>query len=111
MRFRIDLKIFAFLIVFYFTRQIEIYSLIMAFAIIHELGHLILGFILGFKPEKMELIPFGFTVSFKVKCEEINRKIKNANTYELKKIFIAIAGPLTNIIMIILFTNLNLELE
>lgn len=57
MRFRIDLKVFAFVIIFYFTRQIEIYSLIIAFAIIHELGHLLLGIILGFKPEKIELIP------------------------------------------------------
>ena len=41
MRFRIDLKIFAFFILFYFTRQIEIYSMIMLFCIIHELGHLL----------------------------------------------------------------------
>ena len=41
MKFRIDLKIFAFLILFYFTRQIEIYALIMLFAIIHELSHLV----------------------------------------------------------------------
>lgn len=57
MRLRIDLKLFAFLVIFYFTRQIEIYSLIMLFAIIHELGHLLLGIILGFKPEKIELVP------------------------------------------------------
>lgn len=49
-------------------------------------------------------------MSFKVKCEEYNEKIKKANIYELKKIFVAIAGPLTNIIMILLFTNLNIEL-
>lgn len=41
MRFRIDLKIFVFLVLFYFTRQIEIYSMIMLFCLIHELGHLI----------------------------------------------------------------------
>ena len=43
MRFRIDLKIFIFLIIFYFTRQIEIYSILMLFALIHELGHLLAG--------------------------------------------------------------------
>ena len=57
MKLRLDLKIFAFLVLFYFTRQIEVYALIMIFAIIHEFGHLILGIILGFKPEKIELIP------------------------------------------------------
>ena len=50
MRFRIDLKIFAFIILFVITRQIEIYSLIMGFAIIHELTHMLVGIILGFKP-------------------------------------------------------------
>ena len=46
MRFRIDLKIFLFLIVFYFTKQIEIYIIMIIFAIIHELGHLICGLII-----------------------------------------------------------------
>ena len=41
MCFRIDLKIFVFLVLFYFTRQIEIYSTIMLFCIIHEIGHLV----------------------------------------------------------------------
>ena len=40
MRFRIDLKIFVFLILFYLTKQIEIYAMVMFFCIIHELGHL-----------------------------------------------------------------------
>ena len=44
MRFRIDLKIFLFLILFYFTKQIETYVIIIVFAIIHELGHLIAVF-------------------------------------------------------------------
>ena len=57
MKFRIDLKIFAFLVLFYFTKQIEIYALIMIFAVIHELSHLLMGIILGFKPDSIELIP------------------------------------------------------
>ena len=58
MRFRIDLKIFIFLIIFYFTKQIEIYAMIMLFALIHELGHLLAGLLMGIKPEKIELMPF-----------------------------------------------------
>ena len=46
MRFRIDLKIFIFLIIFYFTKQIEIYAMIMLFALIHELGHLLAGILM-----------------------------------------------------------------
>ena len=45
MKFKIDLKIFIFLIIFLLTRQIEVYATIMFFAIIHELGHLLAGII------------------------------------------------------------------
>lgn len=60
MRFKIDLKIFVFLVLLYFTKQIEIYALIMVFAIIHELAHLVMGIILGFSPEQIELNPLRF---------------------------------------------------
>ncbi len=36
MRFRIDLKIFIFILLFYITKQIESYGMIMFFAILHE---------------------------------------------------------------------------
>ena len=112
MRLRIDLKIFIFLIVFYFTKQIEIYSIIMIFAIIHEMGHMLMGILLGLKPEKVEIMPFGVAVSFKVKSEDYNEKIKNARKIELKKIAIATAGPLTNLILILIFLylpNINIK--
>ena len=112
MRLRIDLKIFIFLIVFYFTKQIEIYSIIMIFAIIHEMGHMLMGILLGLKPEKVEIMPFGVAVSFKVKLDDYNEKIKNARKIELKKIAIATAGPLTNLILILIFLylpNINIK--
>ena len=102
MRFRIDLKIFIFLIIFYFTKQIEIYAMIMLFALIHELGHLLAGLLMGMKPEKIELMPFGVSISFKIKVEEYNKKIKKGNMLEIKKILVALAGPLTNFIIIII---------
>ena len=70
MRFRIDLKIFIFLILFYFTKQIQIYAMIMIFAIIHELGHLLAGLLMGMKPEKIEIMPFGVSISFKINVKE-----------------------------------------
>ena len=100
MRFRIDLKIFIFLIIFYFTKQIELYAFIMFFAFVHELGHLIAGLIMRMKPEKIELMPFGFSISFKISVEEYNKKIKKGNMLEIKKIIVAIAGPITNFIII-----------
>ena len=110
MRFRIDLKIFIFLIIFYFTRQIEIYSILMLFALIHELGHFLTGLLVGMQPEKLELMPFGVAISFKIKPEEYNKKIKKGNQLEIKKILVALAGPITNFIVIVIILNLNIEL-
>ncbi len=64
MKFRVDLKIFAFILLFYFTKQIEIYVIIMLFAIIHELTHLVAGLLVKFKPEKIELVPLRFNYFF-----------------------------------------------
>lgn len=110
MRFRIDLKIFIFLIIFYFTKQIEIYAMIMIFALIHELGHLLAGLLMGMKPEKIELMPFGVSISFKIKVEEYNKKIKKGNKLEIKKILVALAGPLTNFIIIIIASKIHIDL-
>ena len=110
MRFRIDLKIFIFLILFYFTKQIEIYAMIMIFAIIHELGHLLAGILMGMKPEKIEIMPFGVTISFKINVKEYNRKIKKGNVFEIKKIIVALAGPITNFIIILITSNLKIDL-
>ncbi len=97
MRFRIDLKIFAFIIIFAITRQIKIYSIIMLFAVIHELSHMIIGIVLGFKPERLELNPLGLSLAFKPNYEDYNLKIKKANAFEVKKIIVALAGPIVNL--------------
>ena len=49
MRITIDLKIFLFAIIFIITKQIEFYAILMAYAIIHELGHLLCGAIFKVK--------------------------------------------------------------
>lgn len=41
MQIKINLKIFIFLILFILTNQIEIYGILMLFATVHELGHLL----------------------------------------------------------------------
>lgn len=110
MRFRIDLKIFLFLILYYFTRQIETYVMIIFFAIIHELGHLLVGLAMGMKPEKIELTPYGVSVSFKLTPKDYNEKILQGNLLEIKKIFMALAGPLTNILIICIAMNVKTEL-
>lgn len=113
MKFKIDLKIFIFVILFYFTKQIEIYAIIMLFAIIHELGHLISGIFLKMKPEKIEIMPFGVRITFKINTIDYNKKIKKGNLLEIKKMIVAMAGPLTNfmIISLIKFTKLDIIQE
>ena len=97
MRFRIDLKIFAFIIIFIITRQIEIYTVMLFFAIIHELSHMLVGIMLGFKPEKIELNPLGLSLAFKPNYDDYNLKIRNANAFEIKKIIVSLAGPISNL--------------
>jgi len=111
MRFRIDLKIFAFIILFYFTKQIEIYATVMIFAIIHELGHLLAGLIFGMKAEKMEITPYGISITFKLLPEDYNKKIKHGNILVLKKMLVAIAGPLINGLIILLCYNMPIEID
>lgn len=110
MRFRVDLKIFLFLILFYLTKQIEIYAILMLFAIIHEMGHLLAGLLLGMRPDKLNIIPYGISISFKLIPRDYNHKIKNGNILEIKKIFVALAGPITNLFIIILAFKINLGL-
>ena len=110
MRFRIDLKIFLFLLLFYFTKQIETYVMIIVFAMIHELGHLIAGLAMGMRPEKMELKPSGVSISFKLTPKDYNQKIIKGNLLEVKKIFVALTGPLTNLLIIFIAINVEIDL-
>lgn len=105
MKIRIDLKIFIFFALFYLTNQIEIYLTIMFFCVIHELGHIIIGLILKMKPERLEIMPCGLAISFKVNVDDINFKIKKGNLLELKKIIVAISGPIVSLILAILYTS------
>lgn len=98
MKFRIDLKILFFLILFLITGQIEIYIIAMIFALLHELVHVLVGIILKFKLQEIELMPLGFWASLQPNYKDYKRKIKKSNIVEVKKIGIAIAGPLLNLV-------------
>lgn len=102
MQIKINLKIFIFLLIFILTRQIKIYALIMVFAFIHELGHLLAGIFMGLKPQSLEVAPYGFSISFKTDYYNYNIRLKKANILSLKRMVIAIAGPITNLFIIII---------
>lgn len=122
MSVKIDLKIFLFLFLFLLTSQIEIYVVLLLFAIIHELGHLIMGAVLGFRPEEIKLTPVGLQMKFKMdnlKMRENistnnqlsnsssskvknNLKINGVNILCIKKAIIALAGPITNLLIAVI---------
>lgn len=108
MKIRIDLKILIFFAIFYFTNQIKIYITIMFFCFLHELGHILAGIILKMRPEKIEIMPCGLSSTFRANLNDLNCKIKNGNALELKKIIIALAGPIVSLILAILVTYIDI---
>ena len=107
MRITIDLKIFLFALIFVITKQIEFYAILMIHAVIHELGHLFWGLILKLKPEAFSITPFGLQISFKAEPNLYNTKIKNGTKLCLKRMSLALAGPLTNFIIALILIILN----
>lgn len=101
MSIKINLNVFLFVPLFILTNQIELYALVMLFALIHELGHLLCGIILDFEVENFEIMPLGFSVEFKPNVKDYNKKIMKSNILTVKKLCINLAGPMANFIIII----------
>ena len=83
--------------------------LVMIFALIHELAHLICGVILGFKPDTLRIMPLGFSIEFETHIEDYNKKILKSNIISVKKIIIALAGPLINLLIVIFGLIFNMD--
>lgn len=112
MNIKLNLNIFLFLILFLITNQLEVYALVMIFALIHELAHMVCGVILGFKPDTLRIMPFGFSIQFKPIIDDYNKKVLKSNVISVKKIIVSLAGPLINLFIVIigLIFNLNNEI-
>lgn len=111
MNIKINLKIFLFILVFYLTKQIHIYAIIMLFAFCHEMGHLLCGLFLGLKPKSLKIMPMGLSIEFQVLPEEYNKKIAKANKLQVKKMGIALAGPITNMMIVIITILMKTKIE
>lgn len=101
MQIKVNLQIFLFIIIFALTHQIEIYAWVMLFAFIHELGHMLAGVLLNLKPKSLSLMPLGISITF----ETYGYK----KLIEMKKIILAVAGPLTNFLIAILIAVLHID--
>ena len=73
----------------------------MLFAFIHELGHMLTGILLKLKPKSISLMPFGVRLTFET--------YEYKKLVEIKKILIAIAGPLTNLIIFTITMFLHID--
>ena len=111
MQIKVNLNIFLFLILFIITNQIGMYAIIMVFALIHELAHLTVGILLGFEVDVFRIMPFGFSIEFKAKIEDYNKKVLKSNKLTIKKILIAMAGPFTNLLIIIIGKIFKLQTD
>lgn len=111
MNLKIDFKIIIFALFFCLTGQIKYYLIIMLFATIHEMAHLLTGIIMGFKVKKIELMPVGLSLLFKEDINSYNKKILKGNVLSLKKIIVLFAGPLINIIIAIFFLKFKINIK
>ena len=98
MRIKINIQIFAIIIILALTRQIEIYAWLMLFALIHELSHMVMGLILKLKPKTLEIQPFGISINF-----------EDFNYEEKKTMAISLAGPAINFILAIIFSFVHIK--
>ncbi len=92
MRIKVDVKIFFIIVLYIFMQSTRIFALTFIFILLHELGHLVTGITIGLKIKKINIHISGLSVEF-----ENYGKQKNAN-----KIVVDIAGPLINIIALVI---------
>lgn len=98
MRIKINIQIFAIIIILILTKQIKIYAWLMLFALIHELAHMSAGILLKLKPKTLEIEPFGIGIIF-----------ESFENTEVNKIIIALAGPMINLFIAIVFSFIDIN--
>jgi len=105
MKIKINPLIILFIVYFYCINQIETYLSFILFILLHELGHIIVGSILGFKLKCIKIIPWGISIKFKEEYDDVSGRTKR----NLKKMIVAFAGPAMNIISFIILINIKIK--
>lgn len=82
----------------------------MIFAFLHEIGHLIAGILCGLKPKSISIMPIGFSIAFNLQTDDYNTKVCKGSILSIKKIIIALTGPVVNVVLaaILLFYNVEM---
>ena len=89
MKIEINLKIFFLFILLFLSDNINTYLIFLFFILIHELAHLIVGILIGGKPQKMTISMFGISIEF----------YSYGKSKTISKLFFFFIGPLVNIII------------
>lgn len=100
MKIKVDLKIFLIIFLYILTQNITIFAITFICIFLHELGHAITGIILGLKIKKININILGLSIEF-----ENYGKARNKN-----RIFVDMAGPLVNIVFLIIASILEEEI-
>lgn len=101
MKIEINLKIIFIIILFLIFKSLDMYLIFLLFVLIHEVAHLIVGILIGGKPQKLYINPLGVSL-------EIYSYGKNKS---LNKILFYLAGPLVNFLLAIIFSYLNIDIN
>lgn len=111
MQIKLNFRVLLLALCFFIVNDLEMYLKLMIFTLIHEMGHMFIGIALGLKPKRLEILPIGFGISFKIETKNYNKKILKSDLISLKKLIVSFAGPLVSIILAFLFYDNNIILS
>lgn len=97
MKIEINLKIILVFILFLIFNNISTYLIFIIFIAIHEISHMIAGIVIGGKPKKISVNPFGLSLEFYYYGKDSF----------LYKIFFYLSGPISNLLIAIIFYYLK----
>lgn len=100
MKIKVDIKIFLILALYIIIKKKQILLFTIIFILLHELGHIIVGLLLGLKISTIKFNIAGISIEFKNYGEK----------RELNKILVIVAGPIVNLIIFIIGILLKQEL-
>ena len=96
MKIEINLKIIFVLILFFLLKNINTYIIFIIFILIHELAHMMVGIMIGGKPKRLTLNPFGLSLEF----------YSYGNDKFLPKLIFYLIGPAINLMIAFVFLKL-----
>lgn len=101
MRIEINLKIFFIIILFFLFHYLDTYVIFLIFIFFHELAHLVVGILIGGKPESICINPLGISLEF----------YSYGRDKPFNRILLFLIGPLINFIFAIIFMKFDLLQE